>query len=332
MPIASLQIALAGVLALPAATQAPPLSVLACGVSAAEQHVLGDGLSPTATVVSSSIADAESRLADFAAIVLGASAKLDAAARAAVARYVTHGGALVRVGGRETLPLDGAGGLVLDVAKDVGDHELQLAVRRAIRHSLAVPPSDALVLIDPDLSHWKDAVGRAPEWKVADGVLTVVPGKGSIMTERSFGDLRLHVEFAVPSQPDREGQQKGNSGVYLQRRYEVQILDSFGQPPTEDGAGAIYRRRAPDVNPALPAETWQSFDLWFHAARFDEHGTKTTPARLTLIFNGVLVHDDVAIESKTGWGLAEGPSPQPLLLQDHGSAVRFRNLWVQPLR
>jgi hypothetical protein len=126
------------------------------------------------------------------------------------------------------------------------------------------------------------------------------------------------------------GQARGNSGVYLQRRYEVQILESSGAPAEVDGCGALYRFKAPDVNASAAPGAWQSYDIRFEAARFAEDA-KTDHARISVWHNGVLIHDDVELENKTGQGRPEGPEPGPILLQDHGSRVQFRNLWILPL-
>jgi len=161
-----------------------------------------------------------------------------------------------------------------------------------------------------------------PGWKVVDGGLEVEPERGSAVSEAAFGDQRIHVEFAVPEDAER-----GNSGVYVQRRYEVQILDSHGRAPDPRECAALYGQRAPDFNASRPAGAWQSFDIWFTAARF-EGERKTANARITVLHNGILVHHEVELTDKTGQGMAEGKNPQPLLLQAHGSRVRFRNVWV----
>jgi hypothetical protein len=196
------------------------------------------------------------------------------------------------------------------------------------------PPKDALVLLgkDEDLAAWT-AVKRPDEpiaWKWADGALQAEVDAGDIMTKRTFGDMRLHVEFNVADN-GKEGQYNGNSGVYLQRRYEIQILNSAGQKPEKNVCGAIYQTRAPDYNLARPAGEWQTYDIWFHAPRWDADGKKTAEARITLYHNGTRVHDNVSVPNKTGAGQPEGPAEGPLLLQEHGSKVRFRNVWVAPI-
>jgi type 1 glutamine amidotransferase len=196
---------------------------------------------------------------------------------------------------------------------------------------LSLAPDGARVLFDGNnVGTFQGRDGGNAEWKIAGNALEVDPGKGDIMTRESFRDFRLHVEFRV-TEDDRQGQARGNGGVYLQRRYEVQILESFGQPPSRTGCGALYSFKAPDVNASRPPNTWQTFDILFRAARFGSEG-KTDNARITVWHNGVLIHDDAALENKTGQGEPEGPEPGPILLQDHGSPVQFRNLWILPLR
>lgn len=147
-------------------------------------------------------------------------------------------------------------------------------------------------------------------------------------TERVYRDYTLHLEFLLPYMPDADGQARANSGVYLQSRYEVQILDSFGLEGRDNECGALYRTRPPDINMCFPPLTWQTYDIRFTAPRFDDEGNKTADARITVWHNGVAIHNDVAIPDKTGAGEPEGPEPLPIRLQDHGNPVRFRNIWI----
>jgi hypothetical protein len=162
------------------------------------------------------------------------------------------------------------------------------------------------------------------------GTTESVPKSGSIMTKRDFRDFKLHVEFKTPQMPPNvKGQGRGNSGIYLQRRYEVQILDSYGLEPKNNECGSLYRFKAPDKNVCRMPGRWQSYDIIFHAARFDGN-RKTKNARITVWHNGVLIHNDVELENKTGAGRPEGPEPGPILLQEHGNEVSFRNIWIVP--
>lgn len=196
----------------------------------------------------------------------------------------------------------------------------------------ANPPKDAVVLFDgKDAAAWRMEDGKPFAWKIADGAMEVVPKGGGIETKESYRDFRLHVEFWIPKYPPEvTGQKRGNSGVYLQHRYEIQVLDSFGLTPEKGDCGAVYGIKPPDKNACKPPEEWQTYDITFRAARFDADGKKTENARVTVVQNGVTIHDNVEIPDKTGHGRAEGPEPGPLHLQDHGCPVRFRNIWIVP--
>ncbi|MEV6620346.1 family 16 glycoside hydrolase [Amycolatopsis sp. NPDC051106] len=185
-----------------------------------------------------------------------------------------------------------------------------------------------------DLNAWELRSGGAAPWPVAGGSMESLGG--DIRTRQKFGDFKLHVEWYEPNYPSNvTGQARGNSGVYLQDRYEVQVLDSFGDTTlANDEAGAIYTQKAPDVNAATAPLTWQTYDVTFRAARFDSAGTKTDNARVTVVWNGVTVHNDVAITGSTGAGDPEGPALGAIRLQDHGDAgenVRFRTIWIEPI-
>ncbi|MET9878812.1 family 16 glycoside hydrolase [Actinacidiphila glaucinigra] len=179
---------------------------------------------------------------------------------------------------------------------------------------------------------WQHTDGRSVEWPhTAEDSIEVCCG--DIRTKQAFGDFRLHAEFRVPKLPDDvTGQDRGNSGIYLQDRYELQILDSFGvEQLASNEAASIYNKKAADLNAATAPETWQTYDIVFRAARFDAEGKKTDDARITVVWNGETVHDDVAVDGPTGGGDAESAAAGAIRLQDHGNKVRFRNLWIEPL-
>ncbi len=198
------------------------------------------------------------------------------------------------------------------------------------------PPSDAIVLFDgADLSQWIDKTGRPARWKVENGYMEVIPGSGSIYTAASFGDVQLHVEWSSPTPPKGSGQGRGNSGIKLMGLYEVQVLDSYENSTYAVGqAGAVYGQYPPRVNASLPPGTWQSFDIIFRAPRFSPNGRLKAPARLTVFHNGVLIHNAVEVKGPTA-GLLRRYSMHdpklPLMLQDHGDPVRYRNIWIREL-
>jgi len=149
-----------------------------------------------------------------------------------------------------------------------------------------------------------------------------------VMTKNAYKDFTLHLEFRLPFMPAAKAQARGNSGVYLQRRYETQIVDSFGLEPLNNNCGSIYRQRPADINMCFPPLTWQTYDIDFTAARFDDDGKKTNGALITVKHNGVAIHDYYELKNKTGAGQKEGPNPLPILLQNHKDPVRFRNFWI----
>jgi len=197
-------------------------------------------------------------------------------------------------------------------------------------------PAQATVLSkDKEFSEWQRDGGGPIQWKFADGVMQSVPKTGSIMTKRDYTDFMMHAEFKTPQMPPEvKGQGRGNSGIYIQRRYELQILDSYGLEPKNNECGSIYTLKAPDKNACKKPGEWQTYDILFRAARWaDKDGKpeKVQNARITVFQNGVLIHDNVEVPRKTGAGQPEGPKPLPILLQDHGNEVAFRNLWIVPL-
>jgi 2-keto-4-pentenoate hydratase/2-oxohepta-3-ene-1,7-dioic acid hydratase in catechol pathway len=205
----------------------------------------------------------------------------------------------------------------------------------------AVPaPSDAVVLFDgKSLAAWRsaDSAGTDARWKIEGGYMEVVRGSGSIATRQGFRDVHLHVEWAAPNPPTGTGQNRGNSGVFLMERYEVQVLDSYQNDTYPDGqASAIYGQFPPLANASRPPGEWQTYDIVFHAPRFDGAGRVSSPARMTVFHNNVLVQNNVALLGPTSNQRRDPyvahPDRLPISLQDHGDPVRFRNIWLRELR
>lgn len=194
-------------------------------------------------------------------------------------------------------------------------------------------PADAIVLFDgKDLSAFTMCGSdKAPTWTIKDGYCE--PKDGDICSKQKFQDCQLHVEFWVPLMADAKGQARGNSGVFFKGfTYEIQVLDSYGLKSAEWDCGSIYSRTAPLVNACRPPETWQSYDIVFHAAKFDESGKKIANVRMTVVQNGVLIHDNVEVAGPTPNHDALDPKePGSIELQWHHCPVRFRNVWVRAL-
>ncbi|MHC4742703.1 MAG: DUF6807 family protein [Planctomycetota bacterium] len=204
-----------------------------------------------------------------------------------------------------------------------------------------IPGGAIMLLAGEKLSeYWEpaDEEARRIAWKFENGIATVAPETGSIQTKEDFTDFRMHLEFCTPDMPsEAKGQDRGNSGVYIQRRYEVQILDSSewelkrqGRKLRNNDCGSLYSRKPPDKNVCKLPGQWQSYDIIFRAAKF-RGDKKKKDARITVWHNGVMIHDDFEILNKTGAGNEEGPDPGPILLQDHENKVKFRNIWIVPL-
>jgi len=195
------------------------------------------------------------------------------------------------------------------------------------------PPSDAIVLFDGHgLSQWKSASGGEAKWRVENGIVEV-NGTGNIMTKEEFGDVQVHVEWASPSEVRGEGQGRGNSGVYFQGRYEIQVLDSYQNKTYPNGqAGALYGVAAPLVNACRKPGEWQTYEIIFHPPKPSSEG-KIQPGSVTVLHNGVLVQDHVAVtgQSTTAAAFHDAVSKGPLMLQDHGNPVRYRNIWIRRL-
>jgi len=197
------------------------------------------------------------------------------------------------------------------------------------------PPADAIVLFDgTDLSHWRSEEGGKAGWVVQNGVATV-NGTGDIVTQQPFGDCQLHIEWATPAEVRGEGQGRGNSGVIFQGRYELQVLDSYQNKTYFNGqAGAVYSQYAPLVNVSRKPGEWQSYDVIFRAPRFDKNGNLSKAGTITALHNGVLIQDHAEVKGPTGQQPTKyvaHPLKQPLVLQDHGDPVRFRNIWIREL-
>lgn len=199
------------------------------------------------------------------------------------------------------------------------------------------PPSDAMVLFDGrDLSKWQNEKSQPAAWKIESGAMVVAAGAGGIQTKESFGDCQLHVEWSAPSPPKGEGQDRGNSGVFLMSRYEIQVLDSFHAQTYPDGqAAAIYGQFPPLVNAARRPGEWQTYDIVFTAPRFNGQAV-AAPATVTVFHNGIVVHNHTALIGSTvhrALGKYEvHPAKAPLMLQDHAHPVRYRNIWIRPLK
>ncbi|HVK23957.1 MAG TPA: family 16 glycoside hydrolase [Actinokineospora sp.] len=201
--------------------------------------------------------------------------------------------------------------------------------------NLTVTPTKRVALFDgANLAAWEKNDGAAAAWPIAGGSIESLGG--DIRTKQRFGDFKLHVEWLEPDYPATvTGQQRGNSGVYLQERYELQVLESFGDTTLANNeAGAIYSKKAPDRNMATAPGTWQTYDIVFRAARFDSAGVKVDNARVTVTWNGVVVHDDAVIDGGTGGNIPESADFGSIRLQDHGDAgenPRFRSIWIEPI-
>ena len=200
------------------------------------------------------------------------------------------------------------------------------------------PPSDAIILFDgKNVDAWKSASGDTPaRWTVNNGEMVVAPGTGDIQTKEKFGDVQLHIEWMGPALPaDKVNQDRANSGVFLQDIYEVQVLDNFENSTYVNGmVGSIYKQFPPLVNATRPAETWNVYDIVFTAPRFNGDGSMASPARLTVLLNGVLVQNNAILKGATTYigapsYIAHGD--MPIRLQDHGHLVRFRNIWLRKL-
>jgi hypothetical protein len=206
------------------------------------------------------------------------------------------------------------------------------------RTVIADAPSDAIILFGSakDSSNWISKTGKAFNWSAADSGLTVAPFSGDLITKQSFGDCQLHIEWRTPAVVTGDGQGRGNSGVFLMSRYELQVLDSYNNSTYSNGqAGSIYKQHMPMVNVCRKPGEWQAYDIIFTAPQFYEDSSLKSAARITVFQNGVLIQNNVEL-----WGPMqfigvpkyEKHAPkEPLLLQDHHNPVSFRNIWIREL-
>lgn len=197
-------------------------------------------------------------------------------------------------------------------------------------------PSDAIILFDgKDLSKWTSAKGGDAPWKVVNGEMTVVPGTGDICTREFFGDCQLHIEFKSPAPENHSGQNRGNSGVFLQSTYEVQVLDADNNETYVNGmVGSIYKQKAPSVNAYTKNGEWQVYDIYWKAPVFGTDGELESPAMITVVLNGILVQNNFILKGDTPYIGFPKYTPHgrlPLKLQDHGTGVAFRNIWIRNL-
>lgn len=197
-------------------------------------------------------------------------------------------------------------------------------------------PSDAIVLFDgKDLSNWSDEKGNASKWTVSDGVMTVAAGGGNIKTKQTFGDIQLHIEWRTPAKVESEGQGRGNSGIFFQERYELQVLDSYKNRTYSNGqAGSIYKQSPPLVNATRGPGEWQTYDVVFTAPKYNTDGSILSKGRITVFHNGVLIQNNTEIQGTTEYIgkpkiVAHGKGS--IVLQDHGNPTSYRNIWLREL-
>ena len=205
-------------------------------------------------------------------------------------------------------------------------------------NSTSSAPSDAVVLFDgTSMDAWRNQAGEKAGWQIVDGAMESVAGAGYVYTKQEFGDCQLHIEWASPAKVKGKSQGRGNSGVFMGGKVEVQVLDSFENPTYADGsAGSIYGQFTPLVNASRKPGEWQSYDVIFKTPRFDKSGKLTSPAMITVLHNGVVIHHGTEPFGPTAWVFRDDYTPDqvkgPIGLQDHGNPVRYRNclLYTSP--
>ncbi len=213
-----------------------------------------------------------------------------------------------------------------------GPTSYEAAINQEITYgALPLPGNSSVVLFDGDSWDWTTRDGGTSAWIVhTDG--SIEANGADAVSRREFGDFQLHLEFLCPVMADSQGQARANSGVYLHGRYEVQVLDSYGLEPALNGCGAVYSIAKPNENASLPPGRWQTYDIVFRAPRYDQMGTVVEQPRVTVIHNGILIHDDLELPGTTAGGLdREMHAAGPILLQFHGDPVRYRNIRVRSL-
>ncbi len=197
-------------------------------------------------------------------------------------------------------------------------------------------PSDAIYLFDGSSGdHWSHKDGSSIKWVISDGAMTVQPGTGAIFTKEKFGDCQLHIEWRAPEVIEGEGQGRGNSGVFLQNRYEVQVLDSYQNRTYSNGqAGSVYKQSIPLVNAMNPPGEWNTYDIIFKSPRFNSDGVKVTSGSVTVLHNGILIQNNTEIQGTTEYiGLPKNMAhgDDVIQLQDHSNPVSYRNIWIRKL-
>lgn len=207
--------------------------------------------------------------------------------------------------------------------------------RKVTTKQISTPPSDAIVLFDgANLNEWTSVKEGAAKWDVKDNAMTV-NGTGGIKTKKEFGDAQFHIEWRTPSVIKGEGQGRGNSGIFMQNKYELQVLDSHESVTYSNGqAGSIYKQTMPLVNASKGPGEWQVYDIIYKAPVFNADGIKVSSAYITVLHNNVLIHNNTEIKGTTPYiGLPKNPAhgKGPLMLQDHSNPVSFRNIWVREL-
>lgn len=231
-------------------------------------------------------------------------------------------------------------GLIINAQEDPSVHSrLWKPVPRVVTpgKTAADVPSDAIILFDgKSFSNWEKTDGAAVKWRLDDKSMTAMKDAGDIRTKKGFGDCQLHIEWRTPPEVKADGQNRGNSGIFFMSRYELQVLDSYNNSTYVNGqAGSMYKQHIPLVNACRPPGEWQSYDIIFTAPQFNKDSTLKSPARVTVLQNGVLIQNNVTLWGNTvNEGIPEykpHADKLPIVLQDHGDPVSYRNIWIREL-